>query len=245
MTGKALWQSLKQLVQYDQELIQLSESVVEKKKKIIDHHRKIADLIQQAAQFKSEFIAAKKDADMLQLQANSLREEEERKRQRLDSIRDQREYMALEKELSGLMRKRQDLDDSAIKSWHRLEKAEEEQDNAVATHEQKHDELKQLITTDEQAINEMQARIEQCEAQREAYALTIPEEWRVRYNRMRNQVPDPIVPIHGTSCSVCFYNALHQDVLKLKKQEILPCRNCYRFLYFDESQETEAHKAQY
>lgn len=245
MTGKALWQSLKQLVQYDQELIQLSESIVEKKKKIVDHHRKIADLIQHAARLKAEFIAAKKDADMLQLQANSLREEEERKRDRLDSIKDQREYMALEKELSGLMRKRLELDDTAIKSWMRLEQAEEAQNSAAATHEQKHDELKLQISDDEQAIHDMQARIQQCEIQREAYALTIPEEWRVRYNRMRNQVPDPIVPVHGTCCSVCFYNALQQDILKLKKQEILPCRNCYRFLYFDETQETEAHKAQY
>lgn len=245
MTGKALWQSLKKLVQYDQELIQLSESIVEKKKKIIDHHRKVADLIQQAARLKAEFIAAKKDADMLQLQANSLREEEERKRDRLDSIRDQREYMALEKELSGLMRKRQELDDAAIKSWIRLEQAEDDQNNSVATHEQKHNEIKLLIADDEQAIHDMQEKMQQCETQREAYALTIPEEWRVRYNRMRNQVPDPIVPVHGTCCSVCFYNALQQDVVKLKKQEIIPCRNCYRFLYFDETQETEASKAQY
>ncbi|MBS1987591.1 hypothetical protein JST56_01200 [Candidatus Dependentiae bacterium] len=245
MTGKALWQSLKKLVQYDQELIQLSESIVEKKKKIIEHHRKIADLVQHAAQLKAEFIAAKKDADMLQLQANSLREEEERKRDRLDSIRDQREYMALEKELSGLMRKRQELDDAAIKSWIRLEQAEDDQNNSVAMHEQKHNEIKLLIADDEQAIRDMQEKIQQYESQREAYALTIPEEWRVRYNRMRNQVPDPIVPVHGTCCSVCFYNALQQDVLKLKKQEILPCRNCYRFLYFDETQETEASKAQY
>lgn len=245
MTGKALWQRLKQLVQYDQELIQLSESIVEKKKKIIDHHTKVAELTQQAARLKAEFIAAKKDADMVQLQASALREEEERKRDRLDSIRDQREYMALEKELSGLMRKRQELDEAAIKSWLRLEQAEEDLNNSVATQEQKHHELKLLIADDEQAILDMQAKINQCETQRETYALTIPEDWRARYNRMRNQVPDPIVPVHGTCCSVCFYNALHQDILKLKKQEILPCRNCYRFLYFDETQETEAAKAQY
>lgn len=242
MTGKALWQNLKKLVLYDQELIRLDQAIIEKKKQIIAHHNQISKLTEQITQLKADLFAAKKDADMLQLQANALRENEDQKRERLENIKDQREYMAVEKELSLLTHKRLTLDDATLKSWHQLEAAQQRYDNAVANYDQNQEDLKQLIAADEQALVEMHEKEELCEQAREAHEQIIPEEWRIRYDRMKDQVPDPIVPMHGSCCSVCFYSALAQDILKLKKQGILPCRNCYRFLYYDEEQETSQTK---
>jgi predicted nucleic acid-binding Zn-ribbon protein len=50
---------------------------------------------------------------------------------------------------------------------------------------------------------------------------------------------DPIVPVHGTSCSSCFYTIIKQDYANLKKVGMLPCRNCYRLLYLDTDTNTD------
>lgn len=245
MISKTLWQSLNQLVTYDQELIQHSATIIEKKKNIADLHHKISELTQQLTNLKEALLTAQKDADMLQLQANSLRDDEKYKRERLEKVKDQREYMAIEKEISALMQKRHVLDEATLKSWLQLETTQKKYDDALENYDQKQNEYKQSIADQEQIIANLESQIKICEQKREAHALTIPEEWRLRYNRMRNQVPDPIVHVHESCCSVCFYAVSHQDVLKLKKQEILPCRNCYRLLYYDEKQETSDHQAQY
>ena len=59
---------------------------------------------------------------------------------------------------------------------------------------------------------------------------------------MRRKVADPIVPVLGASCSACYYAILRQDLTKLKKSGVLPCRNCYRFLYYDIEEENDAKK---
>jgi predicted nucleic acid-binding Zn-ribbon protein len=62
---------------------------------------------------------------------------------------------------------------------------------------------------------------------------------------MKHNVPDPIVPVLNECCSACFYAVLYQDMVKLKKAELLPCRNCYRFLYYDEEEQQDTQQASY
>lgn len=242
MTGKALWQNLKKLVAYDQELIQQAQAVLEKEKHISEYHHKLSELTEQLSHLKSELFSTKKEADMLQLQANAVREHENQTRMRLENIRDQREYMALEKELSSLIQKRITLDEATIKSWYSLETIQKKYDDAVQNHDRSQTTIKQDITNEEQSITALQEQITHSQHERQTHYQTIPEEWKTRYNRMKNQVEDPIVSLHGISCSSCFYTAPAQDVVKLKKQEILPCRNCYRFLYYDEEQQAAEPK---
>ena len=68
------------------------------------------------------------------------------------------------------------------------------------------------------------------------------EEWLNKYERMIHRVSDPIVPVMEESCSACYYAILRQDLQKLKKSGVLPCRNCYRLLYYDEKEEEESKK---
>jgi hypothetical protein len=245
MIGKALWRSLKELVAYDQELVQKSATIIEKKKNISELHQKITDLTQQLTQLKESAFSSQKEVDMLQLQANSLHDNEKHKRELLENVKDQREYMALEKELSSLTQKRHVLDEATLKSWHQIELVQQKYQDALDNYERLQKEHKDSIAQLERDILELEGQINECEKKREAHELTIPEEWRVRYHRMRNQVTDPIVHVHETSCSSCFYAVLHQDVIRLKKQGILPCRNCYRLLYYDENQEEQDHQAHY
>lgn len=245
MIGKALWQSLKVLVTYDQEIIQTLSVIVEKKNSIVEMYQKISDLTQQLSHFKEAVTSAQKEADMLQLQANSLRENEEQKRNKLDNVKDQREYMALEKELSMLMKKRHLIEESTITSWQHLELSKKKYEEALAVYDHKQDEFRQKIEQINNDVSNFETQIEICEKERSDHELTIPVEWRIRYNRMKNQVADPIVSVKDLLCSACFYSVSHQDFVRLKKQDILSCRNCYRFLYYDASEETSDNQAKY
>ncbi len=81
--------------------------------------------------------------------------------------------------------------------------------------------------------------------ERKSISDKIPADWLAKYERMKHNVDDPIVPVINGSCSACYYTVLYQDLLKLKKSGVLPCRNCYRFLYYDEDEEKALLQAKF
>ena len=61
---------------------------------------------------------------------------------------------------------------------------------------------------------------------------------------MRERVSDPVVPILQGGCSACFYKTPEQDLILLKRNKLLQCKNCYRFLFFEKEAETLAEKTE-
>jgi predicted nucleic acid-binding Zn-ribbon protein len=48
---------------------------------------------------------------------------------------------------------------------------------------------------------------------------------------MRTRTADPVVPVLDGSCSACFHYLTEQDLLLIKKNKLMQCKGCYRFLY--------------
>lgn len=65
----------------------------------------------------------------------------------------------------------------------------------------------------------------------------VPEEWLERYAMMRSRVSDPVVPVKDGLCSACFHQILAQDMILLRRNKLLQCKECYRFLYLESGQQ--------
>src|SRR5579862_7394292 len=99
MTAKTLWQSLKLLVDCDRNIIQTEMTIkdivsgIEKNKQQIDH------LIASREAKKNLYAQERKNVALLELQATEFKTDEDEKKRKLNSIKDQRELRAIEKEL--------------------------------------------------------------------------------------------------------------------------------------------------
>ncbi|MBX9830614.1 hypothetical protein K2X40_01535 [Candidatus Babeliales bacterium] len=245
MTGKALWQNLKILAECDHNILSLEKQKREAQKIFTTDQELIQKLAISIEEKKNRFRQEQKNVDLQELQAHDLKIKEEAKRTQLANVGSQKEYQAVRKELDRVSRDRDEQEDALLKAWHQLETAQKsyelEEKNSVG----RTADLTEDIQAKAAAVQTLEQQLVELHAKRETLVQTIPPEWLVRYDRMKHNVPDPIVPVIRSSCSSCFYAVLHQDLYKLKKSDILPCRSCYRFLYYDQEEEKDVAKAAY
>jgi hypothetical protein len=238
MVGGTLLKVLKSLVDCDQAITSLDTLIIEKKEVVEKNTKIIEELEKKIAELNTEVHAKKKEADFQNLQSRELKDKEDSKREQLEGIDNQKEYKALEREIEVLTRKRIELDEKLMKYWYKIEQDSKNNHDEVQISTEKVEQLqaqnKEYIDT----INASEKQREQRSIERTERILQVPQEWRQRYERMRSSVDDPIVAVLSSSCGACYYSILKQDLTKLKKEEILLCRNCYRFLYFDQEEQT-------
>ena len=160
----------------------------------------------------------------------------------LDQTVNAKEYKAITKEIRAIGSQIIEQEDLLLSAWNKLENAQKHYTSEKSSYEAKIQELHGIIHTLEEKIKASQERIKVRQQERISLTQKIPKESLQQYERMKHQVDDPIVPVVQNSCSACFYNILFQDLGKLKKSNIVHCKNCYRFLYYDE-QENQDPKA--
>lgn len=245
MTGKSLWQQLKDVADCDKKVAELTSEIA-----------RIREGIAKDLQFNTQqetlihtkeraWMDAQKDLHSKELTLKELKTTEDKKRRQLDNVKNQKEYKALEGEIETLSRKRALLEEEALKVLYDVDALKKEVDAlrsntaekaTIIAHDQqiKQDNLNHLEIKHAEALKACDEALQH-----------IPEEWRAQYERMRLTVQDPIVPVINDCCSSCFYSILHQDLSKLKKSQVVVCRSCYRFLYWDNQAIQEEKKAEY
>jgi predicted nucleic acid-binding Zn-ribbon protein len=245
MAGKSLLKNLKTLVCYDKNNTQIVEELSIVQKSLICIHKEIEQLTQQIEDGKCRSEKNEKNRALCELQAQTLQDDEAHKRDQLYNIKNQTQYKALDKEIAFISAQRKELDNVLLNNYHQieLEKTKIAKDKII--NEQKVNLLIEEISVKQKTIKNLEESLAQIKNDRQAIAEQIPSEWQSRYERMKNCVADPIVQTLHDCCSACFYSILHQDMLKLKKSHILPCRNCYRFLYYDEGEQKDAQDASF
>ncbi len=240
MTGKDLICSIKLLVNCDQKIHTIKQTVSDKNNKLSTITKKIADLKSAASSLEKQIMTQRKEADFQKLQALELKQNEDAKRETLESLSNPKEYKALEKEIEAITRKRIELDEKIIKLWYNTEQATDQAQKQLDANINHVKELEQEYIEAEKNIATLNSEFAGHKAERTKLFSHIPQDWQNKYERMLLSVHDPIVPVSSSSCSSCYYSILTQDINKLKKDEILPCRNCYRFLYLDEEENQQA-----
>ncbi|MFH0898386.1 MAG: hypothetical protein V1855_02315 [bacterium] len=242
---KDLVEKIKNLVICDKNALEKKEAL-ETVKNAIEHNRKLILQLQSSTEEKKQtWQEQQKKVHRQEMYAQDLKEQEENKRKQLDSATNQKVYAALTKELKVLERNRLEQENTLMSCWNNLEKAENDLTKEKDQNTKKVEELTAEIQKQTETLSQMQATLEELEAKRLESIKEIPQEWLQKYERMKHHVADPIVQVISESCSACYYSVLQQDLYRLKKSGILPCRNCYRFLYYDQGEEQDNKKASF
>lgn len=245
MSTKTLLKSLKILVDCDKNIFQ-TEEAIKTAKSVIEKQQKQISQLQQMLDFKKNICTQeRKNVGHLELQAAEFKTAEDEKRNRLHNIRDQKEYKAIEKELQVIVNQRNTQEDALVRSWHTLEQATKNLEQETIATQKNLELINEEIKKQQNLILEYTDKAKLLTKERGDAATQIPEEWLVRYKRMQNTVPDPIVPVQSNCCSACFYSIVPQDLTSLKKGAIIPCHSCYRFLYLEAEIEQNEKQATY
>ena len=174
---------------------------------------------------------AQKKVDVYELEMKSYDTQEQQKKQRLDLISNHKEYQSLKSEIDLIKKKQNDLEETLIQSWHMLEVAKKEYETiAHTTHEvttQIHIQLKEKHAELKTSLDKQYEQ----EALRKEKEQGVPSEWLDKYLMMRARVADPVVPVVHGSCHACFYKISEQDMVLLRRNKLIQCKDCYRFLY--------------
>lgn len=245
MVGKTLWQNLKDLVDFDKNIFKLKDEIDSTKKSANHDTDQIPKLRALLENKKNVWIQLQKNIDTLELESKSFEEEEKSKKEKLDNVKSQKEYKAFETEMEHARKNRIKLENQITEFWYQLEQAKNEYENESRKLAQTEEQLAKDLAVKQARIQELTQQFNVLNEERKSISDKIPEEWLTKYERMKHNVEDPIVPVVNESCSACYYTILYQDLLKLKKSSVLPCRNCYRFLYYDENEEKDLLQAKF
>lgn len=245
MADKSLWQQLKDLVDCDKQIASYTEEIDHLKDAIVKEQTQLGqqDTIIQAKQ-KAVF-TLQKEANLKELQLKELKEIEARKRKHLDSANDQKTYKALEREVSHAAQQRSRLEEEVTRQLIELDDLKQAHTSLLENKDGIVAKIKHDIQIKEENLAHAQEKLSQTYQRRaDAFAILKPE-WQAQYERMKQRVPDPVIPVLNGSCSSCFYVILFHDLAMLKKGSVLVCRNCYRFLYHDEEATKTANQERF
>lgn len=184
----------------------------------------------------------RKEVDAQELAMKDLEQAEEQKNKRLDSATDQKMYQSIKNELDRIKQKQHEYEESLVAIWNKLESAQDGYKKKEAEYESKIASLKMSMSEKIQKVEEIKATLKSRYDKRPEMQKNIPEEWLEKYSLMRSRVSDPVVPVLHGSCSACFYLIPEQDMLMLKKNKLLQCKSCYRFLFLENAEEKRAEE---
>ena len=238
MIGQEVWKKLKNLVSIDKKILdyqskrQIALNIIKENQLEIPVLKKKEDLL------KSKIFELKKKLDLLELEFKTLKLKEDNKKQQLETLHNSKEFKALEKELAKLTLNLKKQEDIIETKWVELENLQRSLESLTIKNEETLKQLNESIADQEGFIEQLNKHLKAIQSDRNVAIQDIPKEWLVKYEKMRSHTSNPIVPITNQTCSACFYPVLPQDIAKLKAGEVLLCRNCYRFLYYNTEEES-------
>ncbi len=229
-----VWQKLVELVSFEQKSISISDDISKLEADVAAKQAQISSSANRGSELKAGRLQKRKEIDLIELKILELDNLEKEKKVALEAIKTQKEADAITKELEVLSTSQQDQEDLLMRTLHELEQTEKKYDEQGILEEEQTVEIEKEITDLQAQVKTLQTELIEVNAKKTASLEQLPPEWATRYKRMKGRVNDPVVSTLGESCSVCYYQILSQDLARIRKGELLPCRNCYRFLYLEQ-----------
>lgn len=232
-----LWQKFKQLGLLDKQILSLGETQSKALSEIQTHRAAIAE---NEALLTRMTVAHKKSIHEV-----SLREAEvaaalakiATKEAQLEDVISPKQRTALEHEIDSLKNSLGALEDICLEQLVELEGYNNFMLHDAPALEQQIKQLREEIDILEQTLKTTVTATTNTLTEQESIVSTITPEWLAKYQEMKTHVADPIAPVIRDACGSCFYEVLAQDLVRLKKNAILPCQSCFRLLYCDTEEE--------
>lgn len=231
-------QHLAELSIIDQRLDELQEDfgdlphIIKKQTKIVN------DLKNMVSETENILEDVKKFKNESKLTLNNLKERQEKLSAKQFSVRNNKEFDAITKEIEGIKEEFLSITDElrtvGIKEENLIKMLNEQQANA-ATAEQELKEKEQELEMISSDQNEDLSLLKNLRKERIA---ELSEELQAEYDRIRNFHPDAIVGIKRNSCTGCFSALPAQKIVEIRNNmdKLYFCENCGRILYPPELQ---------
>lgn len=236
MMSQNPFNSFLNLVAFDNTLHELEETIKQLQQKHEDVLNKKQQLESSIDMLKQQHREMRKEVDMHELRMKELDALEQEKKKLLDTINTPKEYTSVKREIEAIKRDQHDLEQIVMRAWNSLETVKKTLD---AKKGELADSLKAIndeLSALETEIKTTQTAYDEQNRTRDKKLGGIPDEWLEKYGAMRSRVYDPVVPVQQGSCSACFYDITDQRLLELKRNALLQCEGCYRFLYMPDAQ---------
>lgn len=216
---------------------------------IRDLDKRLADIPAKARQVEAELTAQRAllqrvsdERDFVQKEATALRANQQSEtakvkkwEQRLNEIRNQREYLALSREVDGANRQNREADEKLAELGTKRSELDKQFDAAKA----KVSELEQALAAEKQAVEEQSAalrtEITNLTARRQELSTKVPRPLFAKYEQVRaKRMGVGIVPVVGGCCQGCnmrlppqLYNMLQRG------NSVEQCPSCNRIVFWD------------
>lgn len=222
-------------------LIEFDQSVFTKERALTHAQHELAELQKVHEQLaalhenaKQKLHNTQKSVHEHELTMKGLDATEQEKKISLETVPDPKAHQALRKEISHLKQQQYEHEKLLVQSWQELETAQKEFDEYVAHSQQRATDLSHKIASQQAHISTLERELMVLHQERIQKEASIPQEWREKYKLMHHGTNNPIVAVYADSCGGCFAQLPPQDLLNLKRKQLLQCPSCYRFLYWQE-----------
>jgi len=237
-------QSLIDLIEFDRGIIKKEHALDEIKRRVASLTKEVVKLQEDHDTTEQQVKTAKKIVHEHESTMKELDEREKEKKSLLDGSNSQKMYETLKKEINFLKKSQYDHEKKLVQCWKELEAAQKSLDEQTLKFAKKRNEIISQQKIEESSAEELLAELKQLYNTRTEKEKTVPNEWVLKYNMMRAQTDDPIVRVEFGSCGGCFAQLPPQCLLDLKRNKLMQCSSCYRFIYLPEEIEEEPLKKQ-
>lgn len=231
MTTAFTWHELKKLVVIDHHRNELLKSIKKNEAAVLASANVHTKLVEQLHACQHSLRTIQKEIDRLELSSKDVRAQLIKKKNQLAGAMSEKETIALEHEQTTL---RNTLGEIDTQSMTLLEQQEALQTTLTSLEARVADSEKThhaLVAATEVTIAHAKNDIAGVDATWHEQLVLVPLELRTNYLNLRSRIPNPVVPVMGTSCSGCHMELLTQDVHSLSTRTVIQCRGCYRFLF--------------
>lgn len=219
------------LITFDQSLLVL-EKELEKIHKAHEHAQSaVAAIDHELEKERSLLHDMRKQVDQEELEMNTLHEKGKSAQERSSVASSTREYQAFKKESDQLRQLQHEHEQVLLAAWNAFENTQKVFETKEAGYKEKKALLLAELQVLDQKEQELLDQVAVYEKNREAYLKDVPQEWFDKYNRMRNVVSNPVVPIIAGTCGGCSYMLRVQTVMSLDQNKMIECSGCYRLMY--------------
>lgn len=231
MTNESPFQRFIALITFDQESIALEKLITDLQHHIDTTKKTIITLDEELNAAKKHVVHLKHDVEQKEYDIQELQRKEKSKKQQLEVSTNARETQGYYNELQKLQQKQHEVEEVLLTAWQLFETAQADFEKKNKKIEESINALRLDILEKEQAVEQHKKTVQERTAIRVSLEPGLPEEWVERYKAMRTLVNNPVVPVENGSCSACFYQVSQPDMAQLRRNFLLQCKDCFRFLY--------------
>jgi len=229
--SNSILKSFIDLVAFDQSLIDLETNITLAYNAVQQLEKQQVESKQLLESYSIKRDGAQKNVLSQEVLVQEIQIQEKKLEQFIDNKLSTKEYEVITKELETLRFNRTTQEQKLVQFVNKVQAVTNECETAFAQQALVNNSLQQQIDQQKEKIQSFMINLSTMEQMRQEKLIGIPENLLSIYETMRGRVVNPVVPIYLDSCSVCFYGLTAKNIQLLRQENVIQCKDCYRFLY--------------